>query len=180
MSVRERSSRFSVAEDAGSEQRGSEAAFMRLEQGRRLRNAIIVVAGTLAALAVCGHVEGGQANAVYGEVVPGGLKGLSFEERVRAYEVAAPAWFEQELFEVDAAISSYGDDNVLLYGFVFEGNGKERFPDIRLQMEENGWTCVESGVEMCATFVREEGSYQWAMVGCVQAGNAVAVTVQLR
>lgn len=111
---------------------------------------------------------------------------LSAEDAVRAVESKAgafkagiPAWFEAELFSTDAAADCFAGVDESVWGFVVEGDAADCFADVRSQMEERGWIQVESGVEACATFVREEGEIGWALVSCSSVDDLTTIVVQL-
>lgn len=155
-------------------------------QMKRLRHALALIAAGLlvvAASGAAGFLRGalpgtGEA-ASCSEVLSAEDAVQIVESKASAFESDTPAWFEAELFSTDAVVECFSGADGSIWGFVVEGDAADRFADVRSQMEERGWVQVESGVEACATFVREEGEIRWSLVSCSSADDLTTIVVQL-
>lgn len=155
-------------------------------QMKRLRHALALIAAGLLVMAASGAVgflrgalpgEGKAASC--SEILSAEDAVQVVESKASTFEADAPAWFETELFSTDSAVECFAGADESIWGFVVEGNAADCFADISSQMEERGWIQVESGVEACATFVREEGKIRWALASCSSADGLTAIVVQL-
>lgn len=169
-------------------------------QKKRLLRSLVLVAGCLAALTVSGFVEpagsvsdsGADGLAADGLVESssalGGFAGLDPSAReamleasslADAFEVECPLWFEDDFFDLADATRCYAGESEDVWGFVFAGSSSGRFAELRRQMEQRGWSCIDSGLSNCATFVRGEGDYRWALVSCSSVGEETTAVVQV-
>lgn len=155
-------------------------------QVKRLRRALSLVAVGLLVVAASGAVGflrgalpgAGEAASCLGAFSVEDAVQVA-ESKASAFEADAPAWFETELFSTDAVLECFSGADGGVWGFVVEGNAPDCFADVCSQMEGRGWVQAESGVEACATFVREEGEVRWALVSCSSADDLTTIVVQL-
>lgn len=170
-------------------------------QEKRLLRSLLVISGCLLVLAVSGFVGPAESVGEFGTDEPktaglaeylsasGGLAGsdpssareamLAATSLVDGFETGRPLWFERDFFELDDALRCYASSSEGVWGFVFEGSSSGRFAGLRHQMEQRGWSCVDSGLSNCATFVREEGDYRWALLSCSSVGEDTTAVLQI-
>lgn len=170
------------------------------EQKKRLLCSLAFVSGCLLVLAVSGLAGSAESAGGLGtdglgatgfatsSSTSGGLDALdsSTQEAMLtaasladAFEVDRPSWFEEEFFDLGDAMRCYASESKGVWGFVFAGSSGGCFAELRYQMEERGWSCVDSGLANCATFVREEGDYRWALLSCSSVGEETTAVLQI-
>lgn len=105
----------------------------------------------------------------------------AWEEAVasRRGVAAVPPWFAEELFSPDGALESSVSEDGRVVGLVLSGTAAQRAPNVSEELVERGWVGVPSGVDGCATFVKEGGLCRWAMVSCIDVPGGVSVVVQV-
>lgn len=109
------------------------------------------------------------------------IVGVGEELAYGAYEVESfPPWFEDLLFPASDAAEMYASEKDGLFGMTLPGSVDDVFPFVRSCMEDRGWLCVESGLEGCATFLRETGDPSWALISCAPVGDEVSVVVNVK
>lgn len=91
----------------------------------------------------------------------------------------APPSFEDEVLSLEGRADVRVDERGGVVGFSVEGRAGEAFAAVSRELEEKGWTGIESGAATCGTFVKDGGAYRWAFTSCVQVGNAACVVVQI-
>ena len=160
---------------------------------RRRRGAAIVLAATLvlgAGVLAGKAVDGSGETSVLSEAVArlvgdGEVDASSLSSALSvldAFEVDAEA--SLATFQ-DEALTLVGREELLcepesgLVGFVVAGDAGDAFEGIRDELEGKGWSMVDSGLDACATFVKDEGVYDWLFVSCVQVGDSACVVVQV-
>lgn len=161
-------------------------ALRGVSQRKRLLHALFLIGLCLLVLAASGLLGSFRGSrSVTGELSAWSLAASAGEDTqgvdslVSSFEADVPSWFESELFSVDDAEESLASADGRVWGFVVEGDPASCFYELSSQMAEHGWSWAESGVEACATFVREEGGVRWALVSCSSVGDETAVVVQL-
>lgn len=92
---------------------------------------------------------------------------------------AVPPWFAEELFSPDGALESSVSEDGRVVGLVLSGTAAQRASEVSGELVERGWVGVPSGVDGCATFVKEGGLCRWAMVSCIDVPGGVSVVVQV-
>lgn len=105
----------------------------------------------------------------------------AWEEAVASRQgvAAVPPWFAEELFSPDEALESSVSEDGRVVGLVLSGMAAQRAPEVSGELVERGWVGVPSGVDGCATFVKEGGLCRWAMVSCIDVPGGVSVVVQV-
>lgn len=155
--------------------RGDDSGGMRAD-GCAMRAIVLVAVGAALSLAAATFLPR-CASDVHGEAeVLASIGGLSYGEYVVE---ALPGWFEAELFAADGASELYATADGLIVGLVFPDDADERYALICDEMAQAGWLRVESGMDGCASFARAEGAPFWAVVNCVDVGDASSVVVQM-
>lgn len=101
------------------------------------------------------------------------------EEKLSPYRGEVPAWFSSEVLEVNSYQDVLLANDGKLVSFTSSKDLSTLSQHLQDELEQHGWTVVESGVEQCWTFIKESGTVTW---GCVQIasvpeGNAVVVSV---
>lgn len=90
-----------------------------------------------------------------------------------------PESFQEEAFSLEGFTELRCDLDSGVLGFTAEGEAVEVFEEIEAELEDGGWTFVESGLDACGTFAKATGDYQWLFVFCVQMGDFTSVVVQV-
>lgn len=154
-------------------------------QAKRLRRALVLIAAGMFVVLASGAVgflrgtlPGTGESVSRSEILSAEGAVRVVESKTSAFAADVPSWFETELFSVDAAECFAGADETV-WGFIVGGGSAACFADVCSQMEERGWSRVESGLEDCVSFVREEGEARWALVSCSSAGGSTTIVVQL-
>lgn len=91
----------------------------------------------------------------------------------------APEAFQEEVLALSGREDVRVDEDAGIVGFTASGEAEEVFDALSAELEEGGWSGVDSGVAGWGTFVKGEGFYRWVAVACVQVGDAVSVVVQV-
>lgn len=112
----------------------------------------------------------------------GMLAALSADSVADALGFAAslPVEFESEVIAAD------GFDEVLvagggsIVGLLGRGPATHVHAELCAELEEKGWTAVESGQGGTSTFVKAKGRYTWLLLSCSEAGEWVGIVVQVR
>lgn len=91
----------------------------------------------------------------------------------------APLWFSNEVFSLEGFEDVRANDSWTVVGFSFDGSVNEALTWGRCQLEENGWTVVESGVEGALTAAKEGGRVSWLLLSGTGAGDQTCVVVQV-
>lgn len=63
-------------------------------------------------------------------------------------------------------------------GFVCSQDPDRAFSRLAEELGRRGWTQVPSGLDACGSFVKDGGSYRWALVSCIGTGSKTSVVVQ--
>lgn len=117
------------------------------------------------------------------EGVGGGmLAALSADSIADAWGFTAslPVEFESEVIAVD------GFDEVLvagggsIVGLLGRGSAAHAYAELCAELEERGWSAVESGQGGTSAFVKAEGRYTWLLLSCSEAGEWVGTVIQVR
>lgn len=161
---------------------------LKVRPDRSIRALCLVIAGFML-LAVFALRNGSASDgSLDGEKVSATLvlsagEGRSDEvvlDELSTYESELPVEFKRELFSIEGSGPVYSDERGTVFAFVAEGRAGERFELLCEQMEAGGWRRVESGVENCASFVKEGGAYRWAMVSCYDISGKTTVVAQVQ
>ncbi|MBR5260385.1 MAG: hypothetical protein IKV48_07980 [Eggerthellaceae bacterium] len=99
---------------------------------------------------------------------------LSYE----TYQTSSlPLWFSEELFDESQATELYANEDETIFGLNVDKSPAASFNEICTSMESKGWVRIESGMEHCATFIREQGDPSWALVSCTNTGSGTSIVV---
>ena len=99
---------------------------------------------------------------------------LSYE----AYEVdSLPTWFTEEFFDDSYSEKIFANESETVFGLISPNDPETVFQEICASMLEHDWSRIESGIEHCASFVRERGSPAWALISCSQIGNETSIVI---
>lgn len=74
----------------------------------------------------------------------------------------------------DVVVSAEG----ALVGFSDDGSPERVFSSLSEELYSKGWTLLESGSDTQASFVKDEGTYRWLYVSCIQMSGATSIVVQ--
>ena len=164
------------------------SAIAEVQSSRAIRALCLIIAGFVL-LAFSGMKESAAAGSeIDGEKAAASLL-LSFGETGSAgsvldemskFESELPPSFERELFSVEGTEAVYANEEETVFAFTVGGSAKEEFGSLCSQMKSGGWQMMESGIENCASFVKEGGDYRWALVGCYDVGGSTTVVVQVQ
>lgn len=140
---------------------------------KRLVFALLVVGAGLAVLALMSWSES------LFEAVPG--SGESLESRMEETSCEEfPAWFWEELWVASDASDLRMTADESVFGVVVPRPTSEVVPEMERALLERGWLGLSSGVEGCATFLKEEGTCRWAMVSCAEVAGSTSVVIQVQ
>ncbi len=170
------------------------------EKRTRLERAVAIVVIMAVALAAAIWMSGGSMASSSGVRGESRVPSLSYEqvlsqvvqddigaadvlERagfVSITKAEVPAWFAEELLPAE----------MLEQGAATQDWSVVRFEDARVPvaaldgiaavLAEKGWSGYESSAAGTATFVKEGGACQWAMVSCMEAGGVTSVVMTLQ
>lgn len=87
-----------------------------------------------------------------------------------------PEWFQEEAGALPGAHDVRVSGSVV--GYTVEGNDADVLKELQAHMTSRGWTCVPLGGIVGATFVKESGSFTWALVTCTQVGSVTSVVTR--
>ena len=104
--------------------------------------------------------EGGFAEAVLGE-----------------YGTSVPEGYVEEVLDTAKLQSVKVAHDGAVVGFCMEDDAQEAFEKLAGQLEEKGWTLVESGQSSCGSFVKQGGRYGWLFVSCTDVGSKASAVV---
>lgn len=135
---------------------------------RRLARALVIVLVPLALLALCQPVA----------ELPGGGEKLSSEAGLCAAN-GAPDWFIEEVTEVAGRGELRANDDWSVVSYVAEEEAALAAAALVDDLEERGWTLVESGREGIGTGVKEGGRCSWLAFSCTSVGDATCVVIQV-
>lgn len=152
----------------------------------RFVRALLVVALVLGGVAVSGALVRANEPGVLKEASdpalwqPSGFADVehALDEEGAPGRARAPDGFEDEVLSLHGKEDTRVDERARVVGFTMAGVSEEMFQAVSCELEALGWIRVESGLPNCGTFVKEEGSYRWLFVSCVQAGESTSVVVQ--
>ena len=90
-----------------------------------------------------------------------------------------PESFQEEVLSTAGREELRCDASVGVVGFAEAGEAAEVFARLSAELEEKGWTAVESGLDSAGTFVKEDGEHRWLYLSCVQVGESTSVVAQV-
>ncbi|MDO4182101.1 MAG: hypothetical protein Q4E12_00625 [Coriobacteriia bacterium] len=88
------------------------------------------------------------------------------------------AVFQEEVLDLREEAEMRASEDGLTVGFTYAGAAAEAFGSVRARLEAKGWSCTMSGLDTCATFTKEQGSYRWLFVSCTAIGGESSVVLQ--
>ena len=93
---------------------------------------------------------------------------------------AVPSWFLNEIGLPDGARDIRVSEAEDVVGCAVDdvGGSAEVFALICGRLADAGWAENPTGVEGCSVFTKREGVCRWAMVSCIQVGDATSVVVR--
>lgn len=91
---------------------------------------------------------------------------------------AVPVSFQQETFSFEALDCVRCSVNSGVTSFLMQGSSGDAFASVSEWLKASGWSCIESGQENMASFVKKDGRYRWLFVSCVATGSQVTVVLQ--
>ena len=169
------------------------------EKRTRLGRAVAIVVIMAAALAAAIWMSGGSASSS-GERGEPHVPSLSYEQAlsqmvqddvgtVDALERAGfvsiakaevPVWFAEELLPVEMLEQGAATQDWSVVRFEDARAPAAALDGIAAVLTEKGWSGYESSAAGAATFVKEGGTCQWAMVSCMEAGGVTSVVMALQ
>lgn len=178
---------------------GSDERAVEREKRTRLGRAVAIVVIMAAALAAAIWMSGGSA-ASSGERGEPHVPSLSYEQAlsqmvqddvgtVDALERAGfvsiakaevPVWFAEELLPVEMLEQGAATQDWSVVRFEDARAPAAALDGIAAVLMEKGWSGYESSAAGAATFVKEGGTCQWAMVSCMEAGGVTSVVMALQ
>jgi len=90
-----------------------------------------------------------------------------------------PHDFIAEVSSLDGARDIRVSEDGLTIGCTFSRSSQEIQSFLRAELEENGWTYVESGSSFAVTYVKETGTYSWALVVVGEIAGKTSVVIQM-
>ena len=83
--------------------------------------------------------------------------------------------FQEELFDAAGkeAVRFARDEGVC--SFECNGQPEEVFEALSDEMRKKGWFSFSSQQPLCATFMKDHGSYTWALLSCGEVGGKTVV-----
>lgn len=86
--------------------------------------------------------------------------------------------FKEECFDPSGYEDVYVHENESVISFFLKTTGDESYDVLRKELEEKGWSCVDSGVRNKASFVKAFGSIRWLLleVYATKLGSMVLIT----
>lgn len=169
------------------------------EKRTRLGRAVAIVVIMAVALAAAIWMSGGSASSS-GERGEPHVPSLSYEQAlsqvvqddigtVDALERAGfvsiakaevPVWFAEELLPVEMLEQGAATQDWSVVRFEDARAPAAALDGIAAVLTEKGWSGYESSAAGAATFVKEGGTCQWAMVSCMEAGGVTSVVMALQ
>lgn len=170
------------------------------EKRTRLERAVAIVVIMTVALAAAIWMSGGSAAASSGErgepyvpslsyeqvlsqVVQGDIGAADVLERAGFVSIAkgeVPAWFAEELLPVEMLEQGAATQDWSVVRFEDARAPAAALDGIAAVLTEKGWSGYESSAAGTATFVKEGGACQWAMVSCMEVGGVTSVVMTLQ
>lgn len=95
----------------------------------------------------------------------------------RGYEGRLLEGFQEEVVSLGSRSSVRVGAEGSVVGFVEQGLATEAFSALASDLQERSWRTVDSGRSDCGSFVKEEGSFTWLFVNCVQVGEETSVVI---
>lgn len=178
---------------------GSDERAIEREKRTRLGRAVAIVVIMAVALAAAIWMSGGSASSS-GERGEPHVPSLSYEQAlsqvvqddvgtVDALERAGfvsiakaevPVWFAEELLPVEMLEQGAATQDWSVVRFEDARAPAAALDGIAAVLTEKGWSGYESSAAGAATFVKEGGTCQWAMVSCMEAGGVTSVVMALQ
>ena len=162
---------------------------MRRAEPMRVRTwrASLIVAAAVLAMSFAGSVESAAKSGVLHEALEPSLWGFG-EETFNLVEILdgpsvqspdVPSLFEEEVLALDGRIDLRTNTRAGLVGFAVKESPEQAFTLLTSELEGKGWSHIESGSEMCATFAKAGGTYHWVYLSCVRSATVTCVVVQV-
>lgn len=137
-------------------------------KSRRLVRALTIVLVPLALLTLCRPAAAPVESA----------EELSAEAGLRSAD-QAPDWFAEEVTEVAGRSELRATDDWSVVSYVAEEEAALAVAALVGDLEDRGWTLVESGREGIGTGVKEGGRCSWLAFSCTSVGEATCVVLQV-
>lgn len=178
---------------------GSDERAVEREKRTRLGRAVAIVVIMAVALAAAIWMSGGSA-ASSGERGEPHVPSLSYEQAlsqvvqddvgtvdaleragfVSIAKAGVPVWFAEELLPVEMLEQGAATQDWSVVRFEDARAPAAALDGIAAVLTEKGWSGYESSAAGAATFVKEGGACQWAMVSCMEAGGVTSVVMALQ
>lgn len=179
---------------------GSNERAVEREKRTRLERAVTIVVIMAVALAAAIWMSGGSAGSASGErgephvpslsyeqalsqVVQGDIGTVDALERAGFVSIAkaeVPVWFAEELLPAEMLEQGAATQDWSVVRFEDARAPAAALDGIAAVLTEKGWSGYESSAAGAATFVKEGGTCQWAMVSCMEVGGVTSVVITLQ
>lgn len=178
---------------------GSDERAIEREKRTRLGRAVAIVVIMAAALAAAIWMSGGSASSsgergephvpflsyeqALSQVVQDDVGTVDALERAGFVSIAkaeVPVWFAEELLPVEMLEQGAATQDWSVVRFEDARAPAAALDGIAAVLTEKGWSGYESSAAGAATFVKEGGTCQWAMVSCMEAGGVTSVVMALQ
>lgn len=180
---------------------GSNERAVEREKRTRLERAVAIVVIMTVALAAAIWMSGGSAAAsssgergepyvpslsyeqVLSQVVQGDIGAADVLERAGFVSIAkaeVPVWFAEELLPAEMLEQGAATQDWSVVRFEDARAPAAALDGIAAVLTEKGWSGYESSAAGAATFVKEGGTCQWAMVSCMEVGGVTSVVITLQ
>lgn len=110
-------------------------------------------------------------------IEPQGVVGRLSADSGLCAAAQAPAWFVEEVIEVDGRDELRANEDWSVVSFVV-GEGSAAMTEVVYEMEERGWALVKSGSGDTWTGVKEGGRCSWVVLSGVRVSDAMCVVLQ--
>lgn len=88
-----------------------------------------------------------------------------------------PEGFQEEVLPLSGREGVQVGAQGSIVGFIERADAPSAFAALAAELEDAGWTKIESGREDCGSFVKNGGRFTWLFVSCTWSGESTSVVI---
>lgn len=146
---------------------------------RLLKACAIVVGLVIAGVLVQAVIDGSQSGVLEKIDMTMASDDAGFDTGSSAASAPVPEGFQDEVLSLEGREDVRVGADGTVVGFVDRAGAQEAFASLRGELEDTGWTAIDSGRDDCGSFVKDEGRFTWLFASCVPTGSATSVVISI-